>query len=473
MPDQALERVQQQIRLAPNSAALYEVLGGVHVARNEIEPAESAYLKAIGLEPRSFAAYLALGQLYARTKRYDEAQAKLDRALKVSPKDVRALMLTGVVQQARGDVPKARAAYEKIIAEDPSFGPAANNLAYLYSEYGGDREKALALAQNREGSDARESGGLRHARLDSLQARNLRSSLRLLFESGTKRPDNPEVQFHLGMAQYRMNDAGSGETESSTGFGTERQLSRQRSGSPNPLRASLMRGLSRCPALEGSMTVGADDGRCVCSRDLLRRARFLAFLLDRRSRVHAILAIGMIVLGFTEVCAGLGSGAHFLSDVLYWERLRLLAVAVLPGVWLLFSLSFARANARETIWRWKWIVGVFFVVPLGLATFFGADLFAIPREWNEFVVTVLPLGWSGRIFHLSVLLACVIVLMNLEATLRSASRYEALADQVHGARRGQLVRRPDLSGQPDAAVRPQSTCRSRRSNLTRYSLPPR
>ncbi len=169
------------------------------------------------------------------------------------------------------------------------------------------------------------------------------------------------------------------------------------------------------------MIVGAGSGVAFAAAIYCGGLGILAFLLDRRSRVHAILAIGMIVLGFTEVCAGLGSGAHFLSDVLYWERLRLLAVAVLPGVWLLFSLSFARANARETIWRWKWIVGVFFVVPLGLATFFGADLFAIPREWNEFVVTVLPLGWSGRIFHLSVLLACVIVLMNLEATLRSAS----------------------------------------------------
>src|SRR5262249_33977902 len=113
MPDQALERVRRQILLAPNSAALYEVLGGVHLARNEIELAESAYSKAIELDPRSFAAYLALGQIYARTKRYDEAEIQLDKVLTASPKDVRTLMLTGLVQQARGDVPKARAAYEK------------------------------------------------------------------------------------------------------------------------------------------------------------------------------------------------------------------------------------------------------------------------------------------------------------------------------------------------------------------------
>ena len=169
------------------------------------------------------------------------------------------------------------------------------------------------------------------------------------------------------------------------------------------------------------MIVGVDTAVAFAAAILCGGLGIFAFLLDRRSRVHALLAIGMIVLGFTQVCAGLGSSARFLSEVLYWERLRLLAVAVLPGLWLLFSLSFGRANARETIWRWKWIAGIFFVVPLGLATFFGADLFAIPPQWNEFVVGVLPLGWSGRIFHLCLLLACVVVLMNLEGTLRSAS----------------------------------------------------
>ena len=37
-------------------------------------------------------------------------------------------------------------AYERILAENPRFAPAANNLAYLLSETGGDKERALQLA---------------------------------------------------------------------------------------------------------------------------------------------------------------------------------------------------------------------------------------------------------------------------------------------------------------------------------------
>jgi putative PEP-CTERM system histidine kinase len=173
--------------------------------------------------------------------------------------------------------------------------------------------------------------------------------------------------------------------------------------------------------LERGMIIGFDSAVAFAAAALCVAVGIVIFSLNRRSMVHAIFASGMILLGSVEACAGLALSAHYLSEVLRWERLRLLGVALLPGVWLLFSLSFGRANSRETVWRWKWIAATFFVVPLALATLFGDDLFAIPPRWNEFVASVLPLGWSGRVFHFSFFLCCVIVLMNLEATLRGAS----------------------------------------------------
>ncbi|MEK7444148.1 MAG: tetratricopeptide repeat protein [candidate division NC10 bacterium] len=44
-------------------------------------------------------------------------------------------------------MPKARELYEKVLALSPRFAPAANNLAWILSEHGGDKDKALALAQ--------------------------------------------------------------------------------------------------------------------------------------------------------------------------------------------------------------------------------------------------------------------------------------------------------------------------------------
>ena len=54
---------------------------------------------------------------------------------------------------AEEDIPKAREAYEAVVALNPGFAPAANNLAYIYCEYMGDTEKALRLAKTaREGA---------------------------------------------------------------------------------------------------------------------------------------------------------------------------------------------------------------------------------------------------------------------------------------------------------------------------------
>src|SRR5262249_50139409 len=145
--DVALDRVKKQIALVPESAELYDLLGNVYLARSEGQLAEAAYLKAIDLNPQLFDAYLALGRLYGRTQRYDEALAKLDQALAVDPKNAGTYMLIGIIHEQRGAIPQAQAAYEKALQLNPRLGPAANNLAYLYSEHGGDKEKALALAQ--------------------------------------------------------------------------------------------------------------------------------------------------------------------------------------------------------------------------------------------------------------------------------------------------------------------------------------
>ena len=200
----ALERVQAQLARVPESAELHMLLGRVYLARSEGEPAEAAFLKAIELNPQAFAPYLALGSLYARTQRYDEALGKLEQALKVNPKNLGAYMLIGMIHEQRGAIPEAQAAYETVLELNPRFGPAANNLAYLYSEHSGDREKALALAQTAKEvlpKDPRVSDTLGWI----LYKRGIyERALSLLTESVSQLSDNPEVQYHLGMTYYRL-----------------------------------------------------------------------------------------------------------------------------------------------------------------------------------------------------------------------------------------------------------------------------
>src|SRR3990172_5551437 len=145
--DAALERVKKQAALLPKSATQQFLLGETHLARREGKPAEAAYLQAIALDPRLAGPYLQLGRLYAASRQVDQALAKVGEALKGNPNNVGALMLGGTIHEQRGEIPKAREFYEKVLALNPRFAPAANNLAWILSEHGGDKDKALALAQ--------------------------------------------------------------------------------------------------------------------------------------------------------------------------------------------------------------------------------------------------------------------------------------------------------------------------------------
>jgi Flp pilus assembly protein TadD len=207
--DMALAIARKQAALVPRSAPHQMVLAGVHVARREFDQAEAAYLKAIELQPGMTEPYRMLAALYASTSRYDQALARLGDALKTNPKDGSALMLIGVIYEQKGDTAKAREAYEKVLELNPRAATAANNLAWIYSEYGGDKDKALQLAQTAKEvapDDPRVSDTLGWI----LYKRGIyQRALALLKESAAKLPDNPQVQYHLGMAYTQVGDQAS------------------------------------------------------------------------------------------------------------------------------------------------------------------------------------------------------------------------------------------------------------------------
>jgi len=211
-PDEALERVKKQMTLAPNSAGLQDLLGRVYLARGEQGPAEAAFLKAIELEPRLVDPYLRLGQLYGASGKYDEAVSKLNELLKANPKNVVALMLAGIVYGRKGDIPKAQESYERALAVDPRLALAANNLAYLLSEHGGDKEKALQLAQTAKEAAPDEANFSDTLGWILYKRGVYQRATALLRESATKLPDNPEVQYHFGMASLKGGDTKSAQT---------------------------------------------------------------------------------------------------------------------------------------------------------------------------------------------------------------------------------------------------------------------
>jgi tetratricopeptide (TPR) repeat protein len=202
--DEALQRIKHQIVLVPNSAGFQFLLGRVYQQRRDIEQAEAAFLKGIELDPKNAAGFLAISRFYAEVGKDQQALEKLAQVLKEKPDNEPALLLTGMIYERQGTIPKARETYEKILALNPKSVLAANNLAYLYSEHGGDQQKALELAQL-AGKGAPEDPHV----ADTLgwilyKTGNYDWALTWLQVSASKLPENPEVQYHIGMTHYRL-----------------------------------------------------------------------------------------------------------------------------------------------------------------------------------------------------------------------------------------------------------------------------
>jgi tetratricopeptide (TPR) repeat protein len=202
--DSALKRIKNQIEASVDDPQLYLLLGSVHEMRKEMGQAETAYLKAIEIDPKFVQANMNLARIYAANQELDKALARLNEVIKMDPKNINALMLSGTLHQRINDIPRAREEYEEVVALSPGFALAANNLAYIYSEYVEDYDKALRMAEM-----ARQSAPNDPNIADTLgwvlyKRNKFEMALNYLKESTAKLPDNTEIQFHLGMIQYRL-----------------------------------------------------------------------------------------------------------------------------------------------------------------------------------------------------------------------------------------------------------------------------
>jgi putative PEP-CTERM system histidine kinase len=147
---------------------------------------------------------------------------------------------------------------------------------------------------------------------------------------------------------------------------------------------------------------------------------------ERRSVVHLAFVSGMVLLALESVCSGFSWRAVAVSyteasvrQMLEWQRCKLCASSLLPGVWLFFALTYGRGNYREFLRRWKFLLLAAFLLPLALVVAEGDDLLA--PAWLPDGSCQLVLGGMGGFCFLLLLLAgLVMVGINLERTFRAS-----------------------------------------------------
>jgi putative PEP-CTERM system TPR-repeat lipoprotein len=127
----AASYLEKAVALAPDVAVLRTSLGMARLQQGDTAKGIAELERATALDPKSDRALTALAQAEVGLKHYDKALAAVTRLETLKPDDPQTYNLKATVLLTKGDLPAARAAFEKALQVKPTFFPAAANLAKL------------------------------------------------------------------------------------------------------------------------------------------------------------------------------------------------------------------------------------------------------------------------------------------------------------------------------------------------------
>ncbi|MGH8023713.1 MAG: histidine kinase N-terminal 7TM domain-containing protein, partial [Limisphaerales bacterium] len=138
-----------------------------------------------------------------------------------------------------------------------------------------------------------------------------------------------------------------------------------------------------------------------------------------RSAVQWAFVIGMAGLGLENLFFALATEAALPEDVLFWEKWKLITASCAAPVWLFFSVAYGRINHRDFLRSWRAALVAALVLPVAISALFGGNLI-VSGEQISGGQWIVHLGFPGAILNFFLLLVAILVLMNLETTLRAA-----------------------------------------------------
>jgi putative PEP-CTERM system histidine kinase len=128
----------------------------------------------------------------------------------------------------------------------------------------------------------------------------------------------------------------------------------------------------------------------------------------------------MLIFALESLFGAIESAALFPERAAFWQTLVLVAKSFLPAIWLIFSLTYSRANYRDFLVRSRWLlIGAFLVPVLSLTTLYK-PFFDVVAYDNPIDGWGLRLDEPAKILSVLLLISTVLVLMNIERTFRAA-----------------------------------------------------
>ena len=196
----AQARVNAALARNSNAAGPLVLAAKIYRLSGDTAKMQQALHRAVELDPSNPEAFGMLGHSYLAEGKITEAKAQYSETVRLQPNSVGALTMLGLLNYAEGNRVEAQRWWEKALEVDPNAVTAANNLAWLYTEAGGDLDTALLLARRALAKSPDEPEFNDTVGWIYYHKKSSREAIWYLEQSVNKAPDNPEYHFHLGMA---------------------------------------------------------------------------------------------------------------------------------------------------------------------------------------------------------------------------------------------------------------------------------
>lgn len=210
-PKAAVIRLEEAIKLFPNSARLWLALGIAHFKGGINDQAATAFLRSIELDKNFAPAFAYLGMTNVEIGQYDEAIKRYEQALAINEKlgVVEYLIADVLLRQTTADVARTEAHLVRAVKLEPTFAPARLALGKLYSRTNRLNEAAAEFEQvvklDPELAEAYYQLGRAYTRLKrSSEAQATLATFKRLSESKKEQEQNDRREIVRRLANVRF-----------------------------------------------------------------------------------------------------------------------------------------------------------------------------------------------------------------------------------------------------------------------------
>jgi tetratricopeptide (TPR) repeat protein len=205
-PGNALARLNAQIAKSPKNSGFYDLLAQLQIQNKNLDQAAATAQKAMELNPDDGEAVSIYAQLQVQRGQASNAVGAWEQWSKIHPNNAGGLAILGMLEESRGNKQKAEDYYKKALQIQPAQPVAANNLAYMMLQNGGNVDVALTLAQT-----ARRGMPNSPSSADTLAwayyNKGAYGFARDLLEDAIKiNPNSVTMHYHLGMVYAKLGD---------------------------------------------------------------------------------------------------------------------------------------------------------------------------------------------------------------------------------------------------------------------------